>query len=285
MSYQEERWVTVMKKMFISVVLFLFLILMLPAQTTYTPPVLPPLFSQSDIANSTLLMSDVNNNVSVYMNLVVQHDADLYGPNGVVAGLRSQINAIPAGPMGPQGPQGIQGATGAAGAQGPVGPQGLPGLTGSPGVNATSLPTSGSVVISACDLSGVYGADAINGVTQASANPNYACKAGYLVKGERIFYTKYFPVQGPHAFTAQVASTSTTGAFHLEIAGSPLSGNVVVPNTTAWTIYQPTTAVTVQLPGGIVTIVFVVDSPGFDLLALNFLNNTATPARLGVQHR
>lgn len=67
--------------------------LALSAQTAYTPPVLPPLFSATDLGNSAQLMTDVNTSVATYTNLLLKHDADLYSPTGSVA---KAIAAIPA---------------------------------------------------------------------------------------------------------------------------------------------------------------------------------------------
>lgn len=62
------------------------------AQTAYTPPVLPPIFGATDLSNSAILMTNVNQNVKVYTQVLLKHDQDLYGA-GVVSALRASQQA------------------------------------------------------------------------------------------------------------------------------------------------------------------------------------------------
>ncbi len=141
-----------------------------------------------------------------------------------------------------------------------------------------------SFTISACDISGVFGADPniLHGPTQPSADPTFTCKAGWMQPGERLYYTQYSPLAGLYTISASVASVpvpscpaGTTGiGFHLEIAGVrfPADGSSIpVPRTASWSSYQTLVLGQIQLSGGITKFAFVNDSPApscFDLLWL-----------------
>lgn len=141
--------------------------------------------------------------------------------------------------------------------------------------DTTALPPStGTIAINlpACSMASAWNANPTQGPMQTSPDPSYGCKAGYLQPGEKLFYTTYIPVAGLYNFSASVASQNTTGIFHLEIAGKSIFPRVAVPSTGSWSTYQTLTPGQVQLPGGIVTIVFVNDGAvnAFDLLWLGF---------------
>jgi hypothetical protein len=87
-----------MKKIF-PVIVLLLIAAAVAAQSTYTPPTLPPLFSATDLGNSAQLMTDVNANVATYTTLLLKHDADLYSPTGSVATAIAKI--APPTPPGP----------------------------------------------------------------------------------------------------------------------------------------------------------------------------------------
>jgi hypothetical protein len=257
----------------------LFLGVYLWAQSPPLPPAMPqaPDVTTSQTAAGAALIA--------YKTWLEQRVGDLW--NAVLA-LQTSVANIPAGPpgpagpigsMGPPGPAGATGPAGAPGPQGPTGPQGpagiqgVPGPQGAPGQNAaTALPTAPAFMVGACDISGQWGADPVNGPTQLSPDPVYGCKAGFLLPGERLYYDTYVPAAGSYIFTAGVNSVSATGAFHLEIAGKSILVKTGVPNTNGWTVF-PSAIVSpgaVTLPGGIVKIVFVVDAGGFDLHWLGF---------------
>jgi hypothetical protein len=49
----------------------------LSAQSTYVPPVLPPIFSASDSANSVTMMVNIGNAVQTRDNFILKHDVDI----------------------------------------------------------------------------------------------------------------------------------------------------------------------------------------------------------------
>jgi hypothetical protein len=210
-------------------------------QTGYTPPVFPPIFSPADINNSAVMMGNVQIAVALRDGVILKHDADLYSPTGIV---QMQIAK--------------QAQDFATALQ----------------RDATALPSSlGTIalIIPACDLSGVWNADPVNGPTQFSPDPAYGCKAGYLQPSERLYFTKYVPLAGMYNFSLAYASVLSGGTFHLEIAGKKVSPVWAPLGTTgAWSTYQTVQPGQVQLPGGIVTVCVVVDTGGFDLLWLGF---------------
>ena len=138
-----------------------------------------------------------------------------------------------------------------------------------------------SFTIPACDISGVFGADPIHGPTQPSI---VGCKAGWMMPGEKLYYTQYVPLAGLYTFSVSVASVATSscpdpqkGNFHLEIAGVPIfpadGSSVPVPRTATWSSYQTLVLGQVQLTGGVIKFAFVNDStvPScFDLSQLTF---------------
>ena len=68
--------------------------------------------------------------------------------DSAISSIELQIQNIsgPTGPSGATGTQGIQGPIGATGSTGSTGPQGIQGATGSTGPQATSEPTTGTVI-------------------------------------------------------------------------------------------------------------------------------------------
>jgi len=65
-------------------------------QSSYIPPIIPPIFTSQDINNSVAAFATAQSAYIAISTLVVKHDADLYGPTGVIANLRA-ANAINTG--------------------------------------------------------------------------------------------------------------------------------------------------------------------------------------------
>lgn len=64
----------------------------LSAQSTYTPPVLPPIISVASTNSSIAMMADINTNVDAYKKVLLAHDNDLYG-NGIILAMRTAQQA------------------------------------------------------------------------------------------------------------------------------------------------------------------------------------------------
>jgi len=203
------------------------------------------------------------------------------GPQGVPGqtGPQGPIGpqGIP-GAAGPQGTTGAQGAQGLAGPPGPVGPQGPIGATGAqgpqgiPGPSGTTVLTPGpNFTIPACSFSGITGNIAT--ITEPSLDTASPCDVGWEQANERIIYTFYVPQGWNYRIATRVASPVATGLFHFELDGQKLGASVAVPNTggyqTNWSSASTTTAL--PLPGGIVTLTLVVDSPNFNFDLLVFI--------------
>jgi len=242
---------------------------LLNAQTTYTPPVTPPIFSASDVNNSVVMMSNVNANVKVYTDLLLKHDADLYSPSGW---LSTKIGAIPAGPQGPQGipgpagPIGVTGATGLqgpSGAQGAIGPAGAQGVQGPPGApGASNVPT--------VDPYNYLPNSTVTAITEAGVcTPirDFSPKTA----GQFADYSVTVPTAGSYRFVACIASGTTSSApwsFHFEYPvgtnlGSLSQASISSPLTN-WSVFRQVPSAPVTLPAGTITVRVVFEAVAFN---------------------
>src|SRR6266850_462633 len=180
-----------------------------PQAPAYTPPILPPIFSVSDINNSAQLMANVNANVGTYTDLLKKHDFDLYSPSGSVA---IKFASLPAGPPGPQGPQGIPGPTGI-------------GVTGPPGPSGVSANTP------------AYDAAGLTNVTLATQGGSFCwpnTRLGNISRGATADRAVTISA-GAHTLSVCVASNNAGISMHAEIpAGTNVTGTIKIPNTGGW---------------------------------------------------
>jgi|SRR6266850_1429855 len=266
-------------KRILAVMMLLFAVT-LAAQSTYTPPNLPPIFSLTDLGNSAQLMTNVNTNVKAYTDLLVKHDADLYGPTGVVANLQTQITNLPIGPQGVPGPAGPQGVAGPPGQQGPIGPVGVAGpqgigIAGPPGPAGPQGPMGPGGGTSACIQSAPpgyvlhvaipwpMGSSVHPAIVPSSASSTLA-KLRFAAPGSRYDYFVCVPAAGSYTFTLRTSVDSTTSggtySLHLEANGASLSGSVAAfSSTTSW---GTSAGVPVTLAAGPQIVTLVVDSLG-----------------------
>lgn len=266
-----------MKKL-IAIAVLLFIAAGLAAQTAYTPPVLPPIFSLTDLGNSAQLMTNVNANVDTYTKLLLKHDADLYGPTGVVTNLQTQITNIPAGPQGVPGPAGQQGVVGPPGQQGPIGPAGVAGpqgigVAGPPGPAGPQGPMGPGGGMSCSQqappgyvlhvaIPWPMGSTVHPAVVPSSASSTLA-KLRFAATGSRYDYFVCVPAAGAYTFTLRTSVDGTAGGtytLHLEANGVNLSSVTAFSSTANWGM--ATGAQSVTLPAGAQIVSLVVDTSG-----------------------
>jgi len=242
---------------------------LLNAQTAYTPPVMPPIFSASDVNNSVLMMSNVNANVKVYTDLLTKHDADLYSPSGL---LSTKIAAIPAGPQGPQGipgPQGPIGVTGATGPAGVPGPQGATGPAGAQGVQGSPGIPGASNVPSVDPYNYLPSSNVVALTEPGVCTPirDFSPKAA----GQFADYTVTVPAAGSYRFVACIASGTTSSApwsFHFEYPVGTNLGSLSQISISSplnnWSVFRQVPSAAVALPTGQITVRVVFETVAFN---------------------
>lgn len=241
----------------------------LAAQTAYTPPILPPIFSVSDINNSAQLMANVNANVGTYTDLLKRHDFDLYSPTGSVA---TKIAAIPAGPQGPQGVPGIPGSIGVTGASGPAGVPGQQGATGPAGPQGSAgiQGPAGASNVPTVDPYNYLPASTVVALTEPGVcTPIRDFSPG--TAGQFADYQITISAARSYRFVACVASATTATApwsFHFEFPvgtnlGSLSQASISSPLNN-WSVFRLIPSAPVNLPAGTITVRVVFDSTTFN---------------------
>ncbi|MDR0713349.1 MAG: carbohydrate-binding protein [Bacteroidales bacterium] len=94
---------------------------------------------------------------------------------------------------------------------------------------------------------------------------------GWVAPGEWLVYTVEVRDSGEYRLSASASST-TTGAFHLEIDGQNVSGSVWVPNTGGWYnwVWCPAEPPRVHLTEGVHRIKCCIETGGYNLHELKF---------------
>src|SRR6266850_2336495 len=255
-------------KRILAVMMLLFAVT-LAAQSTYTPPNLPPIFSVTDLGNSAQLMTNVNANVKAYTDLLAKHDADLYSPAGLLA---TKIAAIPAGPQGPQGIPGIPGPIGVTGASGPAGAPGIQGATGPAGAQGVQGPAGvpGASNVPTVDPYNYLPASTVVALTEAGVCTPVR-DFGPKTAGQFADYSVTVTTAGSYRFVACIASGTTSSApwsFHFEYPigtnlGSLSQASISSPLTN-WSVFRQVPSAPVTLPAGTITVRVVFEAVAFN---------------------
>ncbi|KAA2243311.1 carbohydrate-binding protein [Chitinophaga agrisoli] len=96
---------------------------------------------------------------------------------------------------------------------------------------------------------------------------------GGLANGEWIAYTVNVTLPGAYTLQARVASPNNGSHFHVELNGVNISGSINVPNTGDWQAYQTVAVTTPALTTGVQVLRIVMETGGFNLNYLTFINN------------
>lgn len=92
---------------------------------------------------------------------------------------------------------------------------------------------------------------------------------GWISSGEWLEYTVNVASAGTYTISAQVASTGTSGSFHIEMNGSSVTSAISVPNTGDWGSFQAVSA-TANLSAGQQVMRIYMDGGSFNLANLTF---------------
>lgn len=105
-------------------------------------------------------------------------------------------------------------------------------------------------------------------IDTAGTKDSYAL--GWIVEGEWTEYTVNITTLGTLAFTANVASGSDNGAFHLELDGTAISSGITVPNTGSYSAYKTISGEVNNLIPGSHLLRFIADSSYFNIDWIQF---------------
>ncbi|HXB11964.1 MAG TPA: carbohydrate-binding protein, partial [Bacteroidia bacterium] len=104
---------------------------------------------------------------------------------------------------------------------------------------------------------------------EASADGGY--DVGWTVAGEWMNYTVNVVTPGVYTMQSRVASNTTTGAFHVTMDGTNISGTVTVPNTGNFQYWQTVNTTTTYLTAGQHIMTVFIDAAGFNINYLSFV--------------
>jgi len=117
-------------------------------------------------------------------------------------------------------------------------------------VNQGGQYRTGGVGIAACSEGGYY--------------------VGWITSGEWLTYTVNVEYPGTYTLQARIASYNAGGAFHVELDGVNISGEINLPNTGGIQNWQTITVTTSYLTIGQKVLRIVMDAGGFNLEYINF---------------
>jgi hypothetical protein len=121
-----------------------------------------------------------------------------------------------------------------------------------------------------------YRNDSVDIEVCSDSPPNMGYDVGWLDTGDWMKYSVNMPT-GPFGISARVASQPGGGHFHIEVAGSNLTGSISVPNTGGWQSWATVGPFifTNALPAD--SFRFRVDSAGFNVSWFRFDSVLAAP--------
>jgi Carbohydrate binding module (family 6) len=183
---------------------------LLSAQSTYTPPVLPPVIPASDVAASMVMMTNINNGVVARDALLQAHDSIMHGPGGYDLQLATINAKLASLPTGSAPPPVVRSAD--------LGYTIQIAATAMLGANVTPNIQKGSA--------STYGLQVAFGGTSGPAGTFYD-------------YTVNVPADGNYGLSAKVAVTSGSApiGFHFEFpAGTPVGTVSYQPAGTSYSI-------------------------------------------------
>ena len=103
---------------------------------------------------------------------------------------------------------------------------------------------------------------------EASADGGF--DVGYTVAGEWLKYTVNVVTPGIYTMQSRVAANSATGAFHVNMDATNISGSVVVPNTGGFQYWQTINTTTTYLTAGQHVMTVFIDAAGFNINYITF---------------
>ena len=103
---------------------------------------------------------------------------------------------------------------------------------------------------------------------EASADGGY--DVGYTAAGEWLKYTVNVVTPGIYTMQSRVAANSATGAFHVNIDATNISGSVAVPNTGGFQYWQTINTTTTYLTAGQHVMTVFIDAAGFNINYITF---------------
>ena len=104
---------------------------------------------------------------------------------------------------------------------------------------------------------------------EASAEGGY--DVGYTNAGEWLKYTVNVTAPGVYTMESRIAANSATGAFHVMMDGTNISGSVAVPNTGGFQYWQTINTTTTYLTVGQHVMTVFIDAAGFNLNYISFV--------------
>lgn len=120
-----------------------------------------------------------------------------------------------------------------------------------------------------CQASGIQ--------TETTSDTSGGKNVGYIDNGDWLTYSVNVPATGTYKISYRVAASAGGGQFQLEKAGgSPVYGNVNVPATGGWQIWQ-TISHNVVLPAGEQLIAIAAVTGGFNINWLKVESTSTTP--------
>jgi aryl-phospho-beta-D-glucosidase BglC (GH1 family) len=114
-----------------------------------------------------------------------------------------------------------------------------------------------------------YRNDSVDIEACTDAPPSIGYNVGWIESGEWMKYTVSIPA-GPFSISTRVSAEEAGGGFHVEVAGSNVTGLINVPATGGWQSWTtlPPRTFTNAAPAGSFRV--MVDTPGFNLHWLKF---------------
>jgi hypothetical protein len=126
---------------------------------------------------------------------------------------------------------------------------------------------------------GAYRNDGVD--IQATSDTGGGSNVGYVAAGEWLEYSIDVATAGSYAVDLRLARQSTgSGALHLEVAGSSLSGTIAVPSTGGWQTWT-TVSTQIDLTAGAQVLRLALDSSSFNVNWIAF-TAVATDGGTGV---
>ena len=101
-----------------------------------------------------------------------------------------------------------------------------------------------------------------------SAAPCY--NVGWVRQGEWLAYDVSVPAAGTYDIATRLATPYGQRFFHLELDGSPITGQLAIPMMGGWQSWTTVTAPGVALPAGVHVLRLVADTSGFNINYLTF---------------